>query len=88
MSLYKILEEVPGVRRFQLVQTAPERFELRLAAQTEENIAGAFERAGRELTAFFDRKGVSGVEIVYSEKPPQANRVSGKFKHICREFEQ
>ena len=33
MSLYRILEEVKGVRRFQLVQTAPDTLELRLICE-------------------------------------------------------
>ncbi|MCR5121187.1 MAG: phenylacetate--CoA ligase family protein [Ruminococcus sp.] len=82
MSLYKILEEIPGVRRFQLVQKSTKRFELRL---TGEKISTAFEQANRELTEFFAEKGVIGIEIVLSEIPPQANKVSGKFKHICCE---
>ena len=82
MSLYRILEEVPSVRRFQLVQTAETRLELRLESPEPE---AAFAEAKKVLLAFLHEKGLTDVEIVPSDRPPQANPVSGKFKHIVRE---
>lgn len=79
MSLYKILEEVRAIRRFQLVQTAPEKLELRLLA---DNPVSAFEQARQQLLSFLESKGLSGIEIVLSANPPQADKVSGKFKHV------
>ncbi len=84
MSLYKILEEVEGVRRFQLVRRSEKRFELRLIAEDK---AKAFEESKRGLLTFFAGKGITGTEITPSDEPPQANKVSGKFKHICEEFD-
>ena len=40
--------------------------------------------ARQELLAFFKSKGVEDLEIVLSDQLPQANPVSGKFKHIYR----
>ena len=84
MSLYKILEEVKSIRRFQLVQRSAGKIELRLIAEDKEQ---AFEAAKHELRTFFESKGLRGVEILLSDMPPQANPTSGKFKHICREFD-
>ena len=81
MSLYKILEEVKSIRRFQLIQTGPARLELRLNSDRKE---AAFEEARRELCSFFLSKGVKDVEITLSDLPPRADPVSGKFKHIYR----
>ncbi|MBR5088539.1 MAG: phenylacetate--CoA ligase family protein [Ruminiclostridium sp.] len=83
MSFYKILEEVKSVRRFQLVQRAPDMLELRLTAGNKNE---AFGEARRELLTFLESKGVNGTEIILSEETPQADRVSGKFKHIYKEF--
>ena len=83
MSLYKILEEVKAIRRFQLVQTAPGRLELRLVSEQPE---AAFAEAKQALLSFLTGSGVPAPEIVRSEQPPQADPVSGKFKHICRTF--
>ena len=83
MSLYKILEEIKPIRRFQLVHTAPESLELRLISDDPE---GAFEQAKKELLTFFEEKGLTGINITLSEKIPQAHKVSGKFKHIYTDF--
>ena len=81
MSLYKILEEVKPIRRFQLIQTAPKELELRLVSD-EKDVA--FAEAERELLSFFAEKGIEDLTITLSDLPPQANPISGKFKHICR----
>ena len=83
MSLYKILEEIKSIRRFQLVQRAENRLELRLVA---DNPSVAFVEAKRDLIAFFKGKGVTNIEITLSEESPQANKTSGKFKHVYKDF--
>ena len=83
MSLYKVLEEVKEMRRFQLIQRAPDKLELRMISDERE---AAFTQAKKDLTDFFASKGVKGLEITLSEKLPEANKVSGKFKHIYKDF--
>ena len=83
MSLYRILEEVKGVRRFQLVQTASDELELRLICEDPD---AAFAEAERELQAFFADRGVTNLKIRRSKQMPQADPVSGKFKHVYRAF--
>ncbi|MBO6310513.1 MAG: phenylacetate--CoA ligase family protein [Oribacterium sp.] len=83
MSLYKILEEVKSIRRFQFVQTASDRAELRIVS---DNRQSAFIQARDELLRFFEEKGAANVEILLSDTLPRANKVSGKFKHIYKEF--
>ena len=82
MSFYEVLEEVPKVRRFQLVQRSPEALELRLAADDR---GAAFQAAKGELGSFFESKGLS-VEILLADDPPQVDPVSGKFKHVYKGF--
>ena len=81
MSLYKILEEVKAIRRFQLIQVDAEHLELRIVSDDRE---AAFAKAREELLSFFEEKGVKDLEIVLSDEKPQADPVSGKFKHIYR----
>ena len=83
MSLYKILEEVKSIRRFQLVQRSPGKVELRLISDDRN---GAFDQAKQDLSDFFEDKGLN-VEIVLSGSEPMADKTSGKFKHIYKEFE-
>ena len=79
MSLYKILEEVKAVRRFQLVQTAPDCLELRLVCDHPEEV---FAEARERLLSFFAARGVADLRITLSDQAPQADPVSGKFRHI------
>ena len=81
MSLYKILEEVKPIQRFQLIQTAPKRLELRLISSARTD---AFAQAKQELLSFLRGKSVEDVEITLSDQLPQADPISGKFKHISR----
>ena len=83
MSLYKVLEEVKEIRRFQLIQRSSHKVELRLISDDH---GGAFDQAKHDLEEFFKSKNLT-VEIVKSEEPPKANEISGKFKHIYKEFE-
>ena len=83
MSLYKVLEEVKAIRRFQLVQRSANKAELRMISDHPKE---AFEKAKHDLQEFFNSKGLM-VDIVPSETPPEANKISGKFKHIYKDFE-
>ncbi len=82
MSFYKILEEVDGVTRFQLVQKSKNKLELRLIADDKD---AAFKTAASELSVFLESKGLNKVEIVLSNDSPMANKVSGKFNHILKD---
>ena len=83
MSLYKVLEEVEFIRRFQLIQRAVNKVELRIIS---DNPVAAFDQAKHDLQEFFESKNLS-VEISLSDVPPQTNKFSGKFKHIYKDFE-
>lgn len=83
MSLYKILEEVPGIGRFQLIQKAPDKVELRLIAEDKRS---SFEYASSALKDYFREKGTGEILITMSEESPASNKVSGKFKHIYKDF--
>ena len=84
MSFYKILEEIDGVTRFQLIQKSLQKLELRLVANEKEN---AFMKAQQDLQVFLAEKGIQNVTIVLSDALPQANKISGKFNHICKDLE-
>ncbi len=84
MSFYKILEEVEGVTRFQLVQRSKTKLELRLVANDK---VKAFDSATKALKDFLSGKALTNIEIVLSDELPMANKVSGKFNHIYKDFE-
>jgi phenylacetate-coenzyme A ligase PaaK-like adenylate-forming protein len=84
MSLYKVLEEVESMKRFQLVQKAPDKVELRIIS--DEDKTKVFEDAKNDLLKFFKDKDIPDVIIMLSDIEPQANKTSGKFKHIYTDF--
>ena len=79
MSFYKILEEIKAIRRFQLVQTASNKLELRILA---DNPTEAFKVAHRELMSFLASKDLNEIDIALSNELPQSDMISGKFKHV------
>ena len=82
MSLYKILQEVKEIKRFQLVQKEQTKLELRIIAEDREQ---AFNSAKDKLQQFLNSKNIYDVEIILSDKSPEANKISGKFNHVYSE---
>lgn len=78
LSLYVVLKEIHGIQRFQLIQVSGNELELRLIAQDK---AQAFEEAKNAVTEYLLQHGVV-CEIYCSDKQPETNAKSGKFKHI------
>lgn len=78
LSVYAILKEVHGMKRFQLVQKSGDVLELRIISENKES---AFKEASAVLTKFLSEMGVNA-EMILSENEPSANPKSGKFKHI------
>lgn len=84
MSFYKILEEIPEIKRFQLVQRSYKKLELRLIADDKKI---AFNKATKSLQEFLNSKSIYDVELILSENSSQTNKVSGKFNHIYKDFD-
>lgn len=78
LSVYAILKEVHGMKRFQLVKKSEDVLELRIISEDKQ---GAFNEASAALTKFLSERGINA-EIILSDKEPSANPFSGKFKHI------
>ena len=77
-SLYAELEEVKGVERFQLIQKDQDLLELRLQCENRQQY---FEQAKQRLLSYLSVFDIHP-KIYLSQELPQANPVSGKFKHI------
>lgn len=78
LSLYAVLKEVHEIERFQLIQQEDNDLELRLIA---ENKQVAFINAKQAVESFLLENGVTA-EVSLSDKLPETNPISGKFKHI------
>ena len=82
LALSTVIEEGAGITRFQLLQTAPRRLELRLEADVADP-AAAFRRAREVLAAYLVTQGLQRVTIVHSRAPPLHGAHSGKFERVC-----
>lgn len=78
LSLYAVIKEVNGIDRFQLVQMEDDRLELRIDAEDK---LIAFANAKKAVEQYLSDNGISS-EVYLSGKNPEANPISGKFKHI------
>lgn len=83
LALYAILKEVEGIERFQLIQHDQNCLELRLTA---ENRKEKFAEAKQALEIYLKQNEVSA-EIYLTDDLPEANPISGKYKHIIAKCE-
>ncbi len=82
LSIYAVLKEIHGIRRFQLLCHPDNRLELRLEPAEGEETALLFEQAKRALTEYLSMQGVPEISLTLSDELPQQHEKSGKFKHI------
>ena len=83
MALATVIEETPGVERFQAIQTAPNQLTVRLQATGD---AGAVWMAvRRRVKAYLASQGLTMVAVERADEPPAPNPRSGKFRHIWAE---
>ena len=83
MSFYKILTNIKEISRFQLIQKANNKLELRLLTSNKEEV---FKKVLIELQKFLNSKGIYDVEIFLSNELPKVHEISGKFRHIYKDF--
>lgn len=77
LALYALLKELPGVRRFQMLQREGDHLELRFLADDKKI---AFTQSQAVLAEYLQKHGVTA-EYILSDEPPQTT-IGGKFKHI------
>ena len=86
LALESIIEETPGLQRFQLIQTGPRTLLLRLDVQPGASSDHVSSAAEAHLQKFLQERGVEGVAIEHSSEPPRPNARGGKLRHVWREF--
>ncbi|OQB25030.1 MAG: AMP-binding enzyme [Firmicutes bacterium ADurb.Bin182] len=82
MSLYDVIEVVPGVKNFQVILHPGNRVELRLVHMTDADRMQTFENVKKALTGYLHKLGVIDVSVYLSDGLPERNKRSGKFKQI------
>ena len=82
LSVYAVLKEVHGLRRFQVLAYPDDRVELRLEASEGTDRQTVFGEAKAALEGYLASQGVRHVTVALSPDPPRQDPGSGKFKHI------
>ncbi|WHT16808.1 phenylacetate--CoA ligase family protein [Crossiella sp. CA-258035] len=78
LAVTTVVDGLPGVRRFQIVQTAADRLQVRLAATTED----AWPLLRDKLCGYLARQGLGTVDVSLDPRPPERDLVTGKFKLV------
>lgn len=82
-----VVEETPGVRRAQVIQTGDDTLTVRLeTAATAGPPAAVWERMERRLRDYLAAQGLASVHIVRAAQAPRPSATSGKFRHVWREL--
>jgi phenylacetate-coenzyme A ligase PaaK-like adenylate-forming protein len=87
LALVTVIEETPGVQRFQLIQTAPTKLSLRLEVAPGAEEAQVWAKVARRLDDYLIQQGLPFVEVGPAAEPPRCDPVSGKFRQVWAEAE-
>jgi phenylacetate-coenzyme A ligase PaaK-like adenylate-forming protein len=85
MALWSVIKDVPGVYRFQAIQTAPEQLTVRLQTKLAGEEMQVWGLLKQRVQDYFDTHGLGNVTIVHTRELPMPNPVSGKFRHVWAE---
>lgn len=86
LALATVIEETPGTRRFQLIQTGPAALTVRLEAVTAGQDDAVWQAVKPRLHTYLAAQGLASITIARASEPPQRDPRSGKFRHIWSEW--
>ncbi len=85
MALSTVIEDTPGVRRFQVIQTGPATLTVRLEAVTAGQEDAVWQVVEPRLHTYLAAQGLATVTIARASEPPLRDPRSGKFRHVWSE---
>ncbi|SIR67224.1 Phenylacetate-coenzyme A ligase PaaK, adenylate-forming domain family [Haladaptatus litoreus] len=85
LALSSVVEEVPGVRRTQLIRTAPSTLRVRLEVASGHDEANVWEQVRTDLKTFLEDQRITDITLEKATESPQRNPRSGKFRHVWSE---
>lgn len=86
LALSTIVEETPGIRRCQIVQTGSAQLEVRMETIDPTDPDTVWESVKQNLISFLETHKLSHVSIERSMKAPAPDPRSGKFRHVWAEL--
>jgi hypothetical protein len=82
LALTTVVEDAAPASRFQILQTAPDRLRLRLAARAPADRQAAWRALEKALRAFLDRQSLPNVRVSLDPGRPRTDRRSGKLREV------
>jgi len=82
MALETVVEEVPGVQRYQIIQTAPAVLSVRIEAAPGIESRHVRAAASKSLREYLKAQGLPSVRIEQASEPPTRDPVTGKFRQV------
>jgi phenylacetate-coenzyme A ligase PaaK-like adenylate-forming protein len=85
LALGTVIEETPGVRRFQAIKTKPKTLSVRLETLPGADDKEIWEAVDRRLGEYLSGRGLPSVAVERNPESPKPNPVSGKFRQVWAE---
>jgi phenylacetate-coenzyme A ligase PaaK-like adenylate-forming protein len=82
MALATVVEETPGVHRFQIVQTAPTTLAVRLQTEPDAGREQVWAAVRVRLADYLTGQGVSAVTLELAAEAPTPSPRGGKLRHV------
>ena len=82
LALGAVIEETPGVRRFQAIRAGPRRLSVRLEIWPDAEPADVWKAVHERLDRFLAAHGAETVSIEHAREAPGADARSGKFRQV------
>ena len=82
LALGTVIEERPGVRRFQAIRTGPSALSVRLETWPNADPAQVWTAVDQRLHDFFVAQGLPSVSVEHAAEPPAVDPRSGKFRQV------
>jgi phenylacetate-coenzyme A ligase PaaK-like adenylate-forming protein len=83
-TLATLIEETPGIGRYQMVQTGPDQLALRVEAAAGGDGGAVRAQARARLAGYLAMEGLRHVDVITPPDPPRADPVSGKYRKVWR----
>jgi phenylacetate-coenzyme A ligase PaaK-like adenylate-forming protein len=85
LALKTIVEKIPGVRRFQVIQTSPSQLTVRLEEFNSHLKEEVWEKIKKQLFDYLESQRLTNISIIKSEERPKKQK-SGKFNHVFVDY--
>jgi phenylacetate-CoA ligase len=88
LSLATVVEEVSGVHRTQIIQTAPTTLRVRLDMRDDRDEQTVWDSVDEALRSYLVSQNLSDITIEHASESPQRNPASGKYRHVWSETDR